>query len=114
MLETLETARGLTLLVLGLAALALEICALVDSQRYPQQAYAAAGKLTKTWWTVILGVAAAVGFVTLEQVLGIGILGVVAAAVYMVDVRPAVRAVTPRKNRGKGGGRGGSGPYGAW
>lgn len=113
MLETLETARGLTLLVLGVAALALELFALVDSQRYPQQAYASAGKLTKTWWTVILGVAAAVGFVTLDRVLGIGLMGVVAAAVYMVDVRPAVRSMTPRKNRG-GRNKGGSGPYGAW
>ncbi len=107
----LGSAQNLIMLALGVAAFALEVYALVDSMRYPQQAYAAAGKLTKTWWVVILAVAVAVGFVSISQVLGIGILGVVAAGVYLADVRPALRAVTPRRGTGR---RGGQGPYGAW
>lgn len=113
MVDTLWQAQGLILLALGVAALAMELFCLVDALRYPEQAYAAAGKLTKTWWLVILGVATAVGFVTLSSVLGFGILGVVAAGVYLAGVRPALRAVSPRTNR-RGGKAGGNGPYGAW
>lgn len=113
MVDTLWQAQSLILLALGMAALAMEIYCLVDALRYPEQAYTAAGKLTKTWWLVILGVATAVGFVTVRSVLGFGILGVVAAGVYLADVRPALRAISPRTNR-RGGRAGGNGPYGAW
>ena len=109
MLEALNTAQGLTLLLLGVAAFALEVYALIDALRHRPQAYTVAGKLSKTWWVAILGVATAVGFVTISRVLGLGIIGVVAAGVYLVDVRPALRSVS--------GGRGGgthSGPYGPW
>lgn len=108
--SSLYSAQSLVMLALGLAALAAEIFCLIDASRYPQQAYAAAGKLTKTWWLVILGVATALGFVTLGNVVGIGILGVVAFGVYLADVRPALKSVTPRKRKGASG----SGPYGSW
>ena len=70
---------------------------------------AAAGKLSKIWWVAILGVAAAVGFVTISRVLGLGIIGVVAAGVYLADVRPALRSVSGRRGGGTH-----SGPYGPW
>ena len=108
MLDSLWQLQNLVLLALGVGALAMEIFCLVDAARYPQQAFAAAGKLTKTWWLGILGVATAVGFVTVGNVLGLGILGIVAGGVYLADVRPALDRVM-----GKGqGGR--QGPYGPW
>ena len=79
----------LLLSLLGYAALGLKLFALVDACIRPGAAYAAAGKLTKVAWVAILAIAALVGG---ADVLGLfGLLGTVAAIVYLVDVRPAVR-----------------------
>src|SRR4029079_10896795 len=69
-------------LLLGLAALAMEVFALVAALRHRAEEFTAAGKLTKQIWTLILVVAVAIGFVTATNPLGIGILPVVAAAVH--------------------------------
>ena len=79
------------LLVLGLGALALKVWALVDACTRPQEAYVASGKLNKIAWVAILAAAVLLGG---TSVLGIfGLLGLVAAIVYLVDVRPAVQDV---------------------
>ena len=106
----------LIVLVLAVGAFAVEVWALVDALRQSSSAFPAAGKLTKPLWLIILGVAAALGFLALPiggggrlNSLGfLSLIGVVAAAVYLTDVRPAVRQM-----RGRGGGRN-SGPYGPW
>lgn len=101
------TAQSTLLLVLGIAALVIEIFALVDALRHRPDAYAAAGKRTKSFWGTVLGVATAVGFVALGNVLSLfGVGAFVAAAVYLADVRPALAAVTGRGGR--------QGPYGPW
>ena len=83
----------LLLSALGLGALALKLWALVDACVRPGAAYAAAGKLTKPAWIAILAVAVVL---TGSDFLGIlGLVSVVAAIVYLVDVRPAVRALKP-------------------
>lgn len=96
----------------AIVAFVVEVWAFVDAVRRPAGAYTAAGKLTKQLWLIILGIAllfglaGAVGFVTIIQMLPI--IAFIAAAVYLADVRPAVRPY---------GGRGGSsssGPYGPW
>jgi hypothetical protein len=95
----------------AIIAFIVEIWAFIDAVRRPAAAYTAAGKLSKQLWLIILGVAllfgvaGAVGFVSIIQMLPI--IGFIAAAVYLADVRPAVRQY----------GRGGSsssGPYGPW
>ncbi|MEO7069425.1 MAG: DUF2516 family protein [Nostocoides sp.] len=103
------SAQGWVLLVLGVAALAMEVYALVDAVTHRTDAFPAAGKRTKPFWLVILVIAVAIGFITIFNVIGgfIGLLAVVAAGVYLADVRPALRQVT-----GKGGQR--QGPYGPW
>lgn len=102
---------------LSLVAFGLEVYALVDAARTRADAFVAAGKQTKNLWLLILAVAAALGFIALP-IWGGGQLGtftllpiiaVVAAAVYLTDVRPAVRQI-----RGGGGGGRNSGPYGPW
>lgn len=86
--------------ILAVGALALKIWALVDAITRPAEAYKAAGKLSKGAWIAILAVAV---LLTGGNVLGLlGIVGTVAAIVYLVDVRPAVKEL-----RG-----GGEGPYG--
>jgi hypothetical protein len=78
--------------VLRLAALALALWAFVDALIRPAQAYVAAGKLTKPAWAAITGVSAVV--VYLFGVLSfLGLPAVVAAVVYLVDVRPTVRGL---------------------
>jgi hypothetical protein len=104
--------------LLLIIAFVVEAWALFDALRQPATAYASAGKLTKQWWLIILGLATALGFAHAAAPLGgfspitllLGILPVaafVAAAVYLADVRPAVREY-------RGGHGGGSGPYGPW
>jgi hypothetical protein len=115
--ELLNNLQNGVLLVLGIAAFGLEAWALVDAVRRPAGAFVAAGKRTKTFWVAITAVAAAIGFVSLPFVdLGfLGILAVVGAAVYLADVRPAVRQYGGGPRRGDRGGRGGDqGPYGPW
>jgi hypothetical protein len=95
-------------LILGLVALACEIFALVDALRHRADAYVAAGKRTKNFWMILLLVAVVLGVVTLFNVLNLfGLVGFVAAAVYLADVRPALRQVSGR-------GRRNDGPYGPW
>ena len=110
------TLQYFIVLALSLVAFGVEAFALVDALRQRKDAFVAAGKLTKQLWLIILAVAAAFGFLALPFGAGGGftsplgllsIVAVVAAAVYLTDVRPAVR-----QTRGGGGGR--SGPYGPW
>lgn len=109
-MNALYDAQAIVLLVLGVAALAMEVFAFVEALRYPAAAYAAAGKLTKQWWLIITGVAMLIGFVAVQAVFGIGLIPVVAAGVFLADVRPAVKRYTPTRRKGASG----QGPYGSW
>lgn len=100
--------QGWVALLLGVAALGIQAFALVDCLTQRPDAFLAASKRTKGFWLAITGVATALGFVSITNPLNLfSLVAVVAAAVYLADVRPAVRAVS---------GRGGSaqGPYGPW
>ena len=91
--------QNLVLLVLGGAAFACEVFAFVDAVRQPEAAYVAASKRTRKFWLLLLGVALALGVVTLFNPLSLfGLLAFIGAAVYLADVRPALRQV-----RGLGG-----------
>ena len=107
------TPLNIFFLVISIAAFVVEAWAFVDAVRRPAPAFAAAGKQSKPIWLLILGVATVVGLGYAFYVGGasaISILPVaafVAAAVYLVDVRPKVREF-------KTGSSSGSGPYGPW
>jgi hypothetical protein len=104
----LFTLQDWVLLILQLVAFGLQVYALVDAIRQSSAAFPAAGKQTKRLWMILLGVATAIGFISIGQGLNLlffDALAVVAAAVYLTDVRPAVRGMT---------GGGTSGPYGRW
>ncbi|MFL6056640.1 MAG: DUF2516 family protein [Actinoallomurus sp.] len=110
MLAPAQSFVGIVFWIVAIAAFVVEVWAFVDAVVRPAGAYTAAGKLSKQLWLIILGVAllfglaGAVGFVSIIQMLPV--IGFIAAAVYLADVRPAVRQY----------GRGGSssGPYGPW
>lgn len=87
---------SLLLQVLRLLVLALQVWALADATYRPAAYYPAAGKWTKPGWVGVLVVGA-----LLSLLLGVGpfslvtMAAVVAAVVYLVDVRPALRGIRP-------------------
>lgn len=87
----MTSVNGVIMLAIQLAAVACAAFALVHAIRQREDAFTAAGKLTKPIWVGIL--AASVLFLFLFGPIGffgVGIAAVVATAVYMVDVRPKV------------------------
>jgi Protein of unknown function (DUF2516) len=99
--------QGGIALILSIGVIALVVYAFIDVLRQRADAFPAAGKLTKPIWCAILGVGSLLSLITLGNPLNIfTLLVVVASAVYLVDVRPAVQRMV---------GRGRSdGPYGPW
>ena len=79
-----------------LALLVIKAAAFVDALLRRPDAFEAAGKMTKPAWLLILGLA-----VLCDLLLGstlLMIVGIVAAFVYILDARPALKAVTgPRR-----------------
>ncbi len=110
---SLGSAQAIVFFALGVVAFVIQLVALVDGARRRADAFVAAGKMTKQRWMIILGVAAAIGFISFNGAIltplnFLNIIAFVAASVYLVDVRPALNQV-------QGGGRGSqSGPYGPW
>ncbi|GGI96197.1 DUF2516 family protein [Pseudarthrobacter scleromae] len=101
--------------ILALVALGLELWAVADCARHRSNAFEATGKRTKAFWLALTGGAALIGVISFFSsgggffgTLGLfGLAAVVAASVYLADVRPAV------KDAGRGGSRN-TGPYGPW
>ena len=101
--------------ILALVALGLEAWAFLDCARHKAASFEATGKRTKMFWLALTGGATLIGAISLFGsgggifgALGLfGLAAVVAASVYLADVRPAV------KDAGRGGNRS-TGPYGPW
>jgi NADH:ubiquinone oxidoreductase subunit 2 (subunit N) len=82
--------------LIDLGLLVLVAWALVDAVTRPAAAFVAAGKQTKQIWLAILGVCLLLCLIGLGGILGFfGFVVAVAAIVYLVDVRPAVRGLRP-------------------
>lgn len=81
--------------VVFLVLLAVKMWAMVDGLLRTAQAYVAADKLTKTAWMWILGLTLA-SHILLAN-LTVMLIGTVAAFVYLLDVKPALVAVTRRR-----------------
>ncbi|MFD4142576.1 DUF2516 family protein [Streptomyces sp. NBC_00390] len=97
-------------LILDLVFVVSSVTALVMAAMAREDAYRAAGKQTKSFWLIILGVTVAVNLFV--SVLFLSIAGLIASIVFFVDVRPALQQVS-----GGGRRRGGSssdGPYGPY
>ena len=83
---------GLVFTVLRYGTLALALWAFVDALIRPAAGYVAAGKLTKPGWAAITGLAALIIY-WMGPMSFLGLPAVIAAVVYLVDVRPAVRGL---------------------
>ena len=92
--------QGWIIFALSGAALLVEIYALVDCVRRRPDAFTAAGKRTKNVWLLVTGVAVLVGIVALQSLGLLAIVAIIAAGVYLADVKPALDQVM-----GRGGGR---------
>jgi hypothetical protein len=83
---------GLVFFVLYWGVLALTVWAFVDALIRPASGFVAAGKLTKPGWAAITGLAALIIFWQ-GPMSFLGLPAVIAAIVYLVDVRPAVKGL---------------------
>lgn len=97
-------------LALGFLALGIELWALADCLRRSPASFEASFKRTKGFWAGLTGAAAGVGLLT-ALFGGGGLFGlmqlaaVIAASVYLADVKPALSEIR---------GSGSHGPYGPW
>jgi hypothetical protein len=96
----LNSLDGLVLLI-GLVTLVLKGFCLVDCALRPKDAFPIAEKQTKVFWLIILAIAFVWNLFVASPLNLINLAGIVAALVYVLDVRPAVRGI--------GGGRKGKG-----
>jgi Protein of unknown function (DUF2516) len=95
------------LFVLGVGSLILTGFAAIDALRRRSALFPHVGRLTKPVWLGILGAAFLVAIVSLFNALFfLNVVGVIAAGVYLAEVRPKLRQID-------GGGRS-SGPYGPY
>jgi hypothetical protein len=88
---------GLLMTGLYWIVVALAAWALVDALIRPAAAYVAAGKLTKPAWGAITGLSLVVTYFT-GPLSFFGLFAVIAAIVYLVDVRPAIRGLRRGKS----------------
>ena len=84
--------QELVFFVLYWGVLALTLWAFVDALVRPAGGYVAAGKLTKPAWAAITGLATLIIFWQ-GPMSFLGLPAVIAAIVYLVDVRPAVKGL---------------------
>ncbi|MEE1737241.1 DUF2516 family protein [Streptomyces sp. BE147] len=105
----LLTGFGTLIGLLYLAMLVLAVIALFFAVTAREDAYRAADKQKKSFWLIILGITVAVNLFV--PMLFLQLAGTVASIVFMVDVRPALKAVS---GGGRRGGSSSDGPYGPY
>ncbi|MDV5147315.1 DUF2516 family protein [Streptomyces sp. SBC-4] len=103
---------SLLTLVIFLIFTGFAVAALVFAAMAREDAYRAAEKQTKKFWLIILGINLALNL--LLPMLFLQIAGVIAAIVFMVDVRPALAQVSGGGGGRRGGGSSSDGPYGPY
>ena len=83
-------------MIVSYALLGFKVFCFVDAITRPAEAYPAADKNTKQFWLLILGLGLLAHFVFFQPLSLLNLAGSIAALVYAVDVRPAVRELTRR------------------
>ena len=85
---------SLIMAAVSLAMFVAQAFAFVDAVSHRPDAYVAADKLTKKAWLIILGLGVAAHMLFWSPLSLFNLMGIVAAIVYIVDVRPALRSLT--------------------
>ena len=93
---TLFTIQSTFMTVVTLVLFAVQAFAFVDAVSRRPEAFPAADKLTKPAWLIILGLALVAHMLFWSPLTFLNLIGAVATIVYIVDVRPALRALTGR------------------
>ena len=111
-MNIVDDVQGFVLLILGIGSLLLTGFATIDSLRHRADLFPAVGRLSKAAWVGILIAAFLISIVSFAGTATLGLLnviGVIAAGVYLADVRPKIKQIS-------GGGRssGSYGPYGPY
>ncbi len=86
--------QSTVMFVVFVVMLGIKGFAFINSLLYSAEAYQAAGKLTKTGWSVITGLGFAAQLILGGSLGFINLVFIIAALVYLADVRPALREVT--------------------
>lgn len=81
---------------LSLAMFVAQAWAILDAAMHRPDAFVAADKLTKQAWLIILGIALFAHLLIWAPFSILNLLGIVAALVYLLDARPALRSLTRR------------------
>lgn len=84
------------LLLVSFALLCVKSFALVDVVTRRPEVFPAADRQTKALWLILLSVALVAHLVFWNPIGILNLAGTVVALVYLLDVRPAVRALTRR------------------
>ena len=84
------------MLVVSLGMFLAQAVAFIDALTHPKEAYVAGDKLTKQAWCIILGLAVVAHMLIWSPLSLFNLVGIVAAIVYLVDVRPTLRSLTRR------------------
>jgi hypothetical protein len=87
--------EGEVMLAVFFALLAVKIYAFISSLTFSAESYEAAGKLTKPAWTIILGLGIVLQFLG-GGLFILSLAFIIAAFVYLADVRPALAGLTRR------------------
>src|SRR3954447_1454637 len=107
-MDLVGSVQTFVLLILGVGSLVLTGFAALDAVRHRAPLFPAVGRLTKPAWVGILVAAFLISIISFASPSTLGllnVLGVVAAGVYLADIRPKIKQM--------GGGRS-SGPYGGY
>lgn len=94
--------------VLCVASVGLTAFAAIDSVRRPTNLFPAVGRQTKLFWVALLAVAVLLSVYFLTRLYALSLFNlaaVIAASVYLADVRPKIKQIS---------GGGSSGPYGGY
>ncbi|TWG93952.1 uncharacterized protein DUF2516 [Nocardioides sp. J9] len=87
--------EGWVFVIVAFVVLVVKVFALVSALLYSNEAYHAADKLNKTTWCAILGVGVLLHVVPVPLTL-VNLALLVAALVYLADVRPALAGLRRR------------------
>jgi len=107
-MDILGPVQSFVLLILGIGSLLLTGFAAFDAVRRKGSLFPHVGRLKKPAWLGILGVAFLISIVSFGYSSTLGILnvvGVVAAGVYLAEIRPKLQQID---------GGGNTGPYGSY